>query len=175
MLDVYLQVHVRTNPHIIDVSDLPSSMERSEIQKYSFADDDFEVLVLFDLPEPISKEQVCPTWLYQAHTVTAYAFTMLHALGKECCARRLLDLCFQCTFNSGESWLFAMPAAASFWWRMLFCNSAIVRLTCKFARIFDRLPHRFLSCHFLAASSFKTQRATQRNVHDCMASLQAQM
>ncbi|KAK9833714.1 hypothetical protein WJX74_003593 [Apatococcus lobatus] len=52
------KVHVRTNPHIIDVSDLPASMERLEIQKYNFADDEFEVMVLFDLPEPVSKDQV---------------------------------------------------------------------------------------------------------------------
>ncbi len=33
-------------------------MERVEIHSYSFADDDFEILVLCDLPEPISKEKV---------------------------------------------------------------------------------------------------------------------
>ena len=51
-------MHVRTNPNIIDVGDLPASLERSEIQKYSFVDDDFDVLVLVDLPEPVSKDQV---------------------------------------------------------------------------------------------------------------------
>ena len=64
LTDFQLQVHVRTNPRIIDVSDLPASMERSEIQKYSFADDDFEILVLFDLPEPISKDQARPEHLH---------------------------------------------------------------------------------------------------------------
>ncbi|KAK9846138.1 hypothetical protein WJX84_006300 [Apatococcus fuscideae] len=54
-------VHVRTNPNIIDVGDLPASLERSEIQKYSFVDDDFDVLVLVDLPEPVSKDQVGAT------------------------------------------------------------------------------------------------------------------
>ena len=43
---------------MIDVSDLLPSMERVAIQKYSFADGDFEVLVLLDLPEPVSKEKV---------------------------------------------------------------------------------------------------------------------
>lgn len=107
---------MRTNPHIIDVSDLPTSIERSEIQKYSFADDDFEVLVLFDLPEPISKDQVCPKWLCQAPVLTLC--TLVYA----CRRKDLLCLEAACPFVHVQvNLLFAILAAANLWWRVLFC------------------------------------------------------
>lgn len=45
-------------PHLIDVSDLPASLPRREIQKFVFSDDDFEVSVIISLPEPVPESSV---------------------------------------------------------------------------------------------------------------------
>lgn len=44
--------------HLIDVSDLPASLPRVELQHYKFSDDDFEVCVILELPEAVAAEQV---------------------------------------------------------------------------------------------------------------------
>jgi hypothetical protein len=42
----------------IDISDILGSLPRQEIQNFSYIDDDFEISVVMNLPEPITKEKV---------------------------------------------------------------------------------------------------------------------
>ena len=45
-------------PHLVDVSDLPPTLPRHDIQRFVFSDDDFEICVSLILPEPIDAENV---------------------------------------------------------------------------------------------------------------------
>eukprot|EP00890_Picochlorum_soloecismus_P004237 jgi/Picsp_1/4814/NSC_02182-R1_cog2072: flavoprotein involved in k+ transport len=42
----------------IDVSDISGSLPRQEVQNFSYIDDDFEISVVMNLPEPITREKV---------------------------------------------------------------------------------------------------------------------
>ena len=42
----------------IDISDILGSLPRQEVQNFSYIDDDFEISVVINLPEPITKEKV---------------------------------------------------------------------------------------------------------------------
>ena len=42
----------------IDISDISGSLPRQEVQNFSYIDDDFEISVVMNLPEPITRENV---------------------------------------------------------------------------------------------------------------------
>lgn len=44
--------------HLVDISDLPESLPRHEIQKFSFSEDDFEICVTLALPEGVPLSSV---------------------------------------------------------------------------------------------------------------------